>query len=56
MLVVFVLWRKTTHAAAPEEDQVKYVEALQAATTVSPVFDAETQAELEAAAESPQPE
>jgi len=51
LLVAFVLLRSVQHAPAPDEDRVRFSDALQAATTVSPVFDSETQAELEAEAE-----
>jgi hypothetical protein len=40
-LTVFVFWRLSQGAPVPTEEQVGFGDALAAATTVSPVFDAE---------------
>lgn len=55
-LVGFVLWRMTREPPPPDEEHIRFVEALQAIQTVSPVFDAETQAEMETTAETVPPE
>lgn len=50
LLVGFVTLRRTRQPAPPPEAQVPFSEALHAVTTVSPVFDEQTQAVLEEAA------
>lgn len=49
LLAGYVLWRRTRTETPAEAEQIRFVEALQAARTVSPVFDEELQADLESA-------
>lgn len=47
LLFGYVAWRTTRSAPVPAERHVEFVQAMQAANTVSPVFDEATQSELE---------
>jgi len=44
VLIGFVLWRTSASEAPPHEEQIEFAEALQAARTVSSVFDEDAQA------------
>jgi MFS family permease len=48
LVAVFAIWRITRRPPAPTAEHVTFAEALQAAQTVSPVFDSELQVEIEA--------
>lgn len=52
LLALFTIWRMTQRAPAPLEEHVSFMDTLQAGQTVSPVFDVETQIEIEEEAES----
>lgn len=53
LLAGFVVVRRTRIAPAPAAEHVSFADVLQAVTTVSPVFDEQTQAVLEEAAAQP---
>jgi MFS family permease len=56
VLVGFVIWRMTRKSTPPDEEHIRFMEALQASQTVSPVFDAQTQADMESTRQDTEPE